>query len=91
MEDPVGSPVRRGRADLEAFWDEVHQMGTPGTVSMVSGPNVCGLEAAWAFQLEIPLGEQTVYVSIIDVAEFSEDGRIRQNRAFWNEGTIRIE
>src|SRR5438093_9811506 len=51
LEDPVGSAPRRGRAGLEAFWDEIHASPSHGTVNMVQGPAVCGLEAAWAFAL----------------------------------------
>ena len=93
MEDPVGSPVRKGREELSAFWDEARTLETPGRrVVHDSGPNVCGLEAAWAFHLEIPLGdEKTVYVPIIDVCLFNDEGKIVRNRAFWSEAGIRVE
>jgi steroid delta-isomerase len=91
VEDPVGSPPRCGRAELEAFWDGVHAMGTPGDVKMIEGPNVCGEEVAWAFELRIPAGENTIVVGIIDQGTFDADGRIKRIRAFWNEGTIRVE
>ncbi len=79
---------------MAGFWDEIHRdTGAAGgrKVRMVQGPAVCGTEAAWAFELRIPLGERTVVVEIIDQAAFSEDGRIRRLRAFWNESTVRIE
>jgi steroid Delta-isomerase len=94
LEDPAGSPPRQGREGLSAFWDEIHQGrsdGGGGMVRMVQGPAVCGLEAAWAFELRIPLGEKAVMVEIIDQALFAEDGRIRRLRAFWNEATVRVE
>ena len=90
MEDPVGSPARKGRAELSAFWDEVHQTASSGTIRAVSGPNVCGLEAAWAFELLIPAGDKTIVVSILDHGVFDDAGHIRQIRAFWNEGTIGV-
>lgn len=94
LEDPVGSPPRQGREGLSAFWQEIHEGrrgGVAGRVRMVQGPAVCGLEAAWAFELRIPLGDKAAVVEIIDEAAFSEDGRIRRLRAFWNEATIRLE
>jgi steroid Delta-isomerase len=94
VEDPAGSPPRKGRDGLYGFWDEIHR-GRPdriaGSVRMVQGPAVCGHEAAWAFGLRIPLGDKTVLVEIIDQAAFTEDGRIRHLRAFWSEATIRVE
>ena len=94
LEDPAGSPPRKGREGLSAFWDEIHQGrsdGGGGVVRMVQGPAVCGLEAAWAFELRIPLGDKAAVVEIIDQALFAEDGRVRRLRAFWNEATIRVE
>jgi steroid delta-isomerase len=94
LEDPAGSPPRKGREGLSAFWDEIHEGrsdGIAGTVRMVQGPAVCGLEAAWAFELRIPLGDKAAVVEIIDQAVFAEDGRIRCLRAFWTEATIRVE
>jgi steroid delta-isomerase len=94
LEDPVGSPPRLGREGLSGFWDEIHEgrsHGIAGTVRMVQGPAVCGLEAAWAFELRVPLGDKTAVVEIIDQAVFVEDGRICRLRAFWNETTVRVE
>jgi steroid delta-isomerase len=94
VEDPVGSSKREGPEGLAEFWDEVHKRtagGPVGDVRMVQGPAICGLEAAWAFQLRIPLGDSSVVVEIIDLGEFDEDGRIRRIRAFWNESTVRME
>jgi steroid delta-isomerase len=90
LEDPVGSAPRRGRAALEAFWDEIHAGDTHGTVAMVQGPQVCGLEAAWAFALTLPAGTKTVTVPIIDFGEFTEDGRICHVRAFWSEASVTV-
>jgi ketosteroid isomerase-like protein len=94
LEDPAGSPVRRGVDGLAAFWDEIHD-GRPNDgerrVRMVQGPMVCGLEAAWAFELRIPHGEHIGVVEIIDQAVFTDDGLIRRLRAFWSERTIRVE
>jgi steroid delta-isomerase len=94
LEDPAGSPSHKGREGLSEFWDEIHKGRSDGVarrVRMIQGPAVCGLEAAWAFELQIPLGDKTVMVEIIDQAAFDEDGRIRSLRAFWNESTIRVE
>jgi steroid Delta-isomerase len=94
LEDPVGSPPRTGRDGLAAFWDEIHagkEHDGERTVRMLQRPLVCGLEAAWAFELRIPHGERTGVVEIIDQAVFTDDGLIRRLRAFWSESTIRVE
>ena len=94
LEDPVGSPPRIGRDGLAAFWDQIHDgklHNVERTVRMVQGPLVCGLEAAWAFELRIPQGDRIGVVEIIDQAVFTDDGLIRRLRAFWSEATIRVE
>ena len=94
LEDPVGSPPRIGAEGLAAFWDQIHdgkRQQVERTVRMVQGPLVCGLEAAWAFELRIPRGDRIGVVEIIDQADFTDDGLIRRLRAFWSEATIRVE
>ena len=100
VEDPAGSPPRTGRDGLAAFWDEIHHESGHNAertaravrmVRMVQGPLVCGLEAAWAFELRIPRGERMAVVEIIDQAGFTDDGLIHRLRAFWSEATIRVE
>ena len=94
LEDPAGSETRRGREGLTAFWDEIHPAQgaeIQRSVRMVQGPAVCGLEAAWAFELRIPRGDKSAVVEIIDQASFTEAGRLRHLRAFWSEATIRVE
>lgn len=89
LEDPVGSPVHRGRDAVAAFWDGVHGQAHKTTVRMVQGPAVCGDEAAWAFEARVETGEQPIVISIIDVATFDADGRITRLRAFWDASCVR--
>jgi steroid delta-isomerase len=94
LEDPAGSPPRVGRDGLASFWDEIHggeRHDAERSVRMVQGPLVCGLEAAWAFELHVPHGEQVGVVEIIDQAVFTDDAQIRRLRAFWSEATIKVE
>lgn len=90
LEDPVGSTPDEGRAAIADFWDRVHARTERGTVRMTQGPAVCGLEAAWAFELDVTLkGGRRSLVEIIDHGTFTEDGRIRSIRAFWSAATAR--
>lgn len=94
LEDPAGSEPRRGRDGLTAFWDEIHPAQAAEiqrSVRMVQGPAVCGLEAAWAFELRIPRDDKSAVVEIIDQASFTEAGHLRHLRAFWSEATTRVE
>ena len=74
---------------IAAFWDAVHARTERGTVRMTQGPAVCGLEAAWAFELDVTVKGRRRLVEIIDHGTFTEDGRIRSIRAFWSPATAR--
>ncbi len=89
LEDPVGSAPHEGREAIAAFWDAVHARTERGTVRMTQGPAVCGLEAAWAFELDVTVEGRRSLVGIIDHGTFAEDGRIRRIRAFWSRATVR--
>jgi steroid Delta-isomerase len=89
LEDPVGSAPHEGREAIAAFWDAVHARTERGSVRMTQGPAVCGLEAAWAFELDVTVKGRRSLVEIIDHGTFAEDGRIRRIRAFWGPDTAR--
>ena len=89
LEDPVGSAPHEGREAIAAFWDAVHARTERGSVRMTQGPAVCGLEAAWAFELDVTVKGRRSLVEIIDHGTFAEDGRIRRIRAFWSPATVR--
>jgi steroid Delta-isomerase len=89
LEDPVGSAPHEGGEAIAAFWDAVHARTERGTVRMTLGPAVCGLEAAWAFELDVTVKGRRSLVGIIDHGTFAEDGRIRRIRAFWSPATVR--
>ena len=89
LEDPVGSPPHEGREAIAAFWDGVHARTDRGSVRMTQGPAVCGLEAAWAFELDVTSKGRRSLVDIIDHGVFADDGRIRSIRAFWGPATVR--
>ena len=89
LEDPVGSAPHEGREAIAAFWDAVHARTERGTVRMTQGPAVCGVEAAWAFELDVTVNGRRSLVGIIDHGTFAEDGRIRRIRAFWGPDTAR--
>ena len=90
LEDPVGSSAHEGHEAMAAFWDgRARPHRARGKVRMTQGPAVCGLEAAWAFELDVTVRGRRSLVDIIDHGAFTEDGRIRRIRAFWNTSTVR--
>ena len=90
LEDPVGTHRCEGHAELGEFWDTIHASGHQSFVVPVTTPAVCGLEAAWAFEVHVDTGDVERVISIIDVGQFTEEGLIAHNRAFWDPSTMQV-
>lgn len=83
LEDPVGSDVVRGRAELEAFWDRT--LGrTDGLDNALRELRIAGDSAAFLFDLFITWKGTRYVVSPIDVQTYDADGRITSMRAYWS-------
>jgi steroid Delta-isomerase len=83
LEDPVGSPLKRGRAEILSFY--THSIATGAKLSL-DGPirGSHGNSAAMAFSAKI--GSLTVRV--IDVMTFDEAGKFTSMRAFFGPGDL---
>lgn len=83
IEDPVGSPPKRGREAITAFY--AHSIGTGAKLALdapIRGSH--GNAAAMAFTARI--GPLTVRV--IDVMTFDEAGRFTSMRAYFGPGDL---
>lgn len=86
--DPVGAPAHVGRAAIAAFWDRVRATGMqmqPQLHRVV----VCGDEVLASFTMRSLAGNAGIDVDIVDIFKLSEDGRIRELRAYWDNGCMR--
>lgn len=86
VEDPIGSPLHRGRDAIRVFYT-----ASAGSVSLeLEGrPRVAGNEGACGM-LARPKGAKVV-IETLDTMIFDEDGLIREMRAYWSPETIRPE
>ena len=82
LEDPVGSPIKRG-AEIAAWFNDTVAFETRiRPVAPIRGSH--GAEAALAFDVEFtPSGAQRMRIRSVDVCTFDEDGRITSLRGFW--------
>lgn len=86
LEDPIGSPVHRGRDAIRAFY--AASAGTT-TLELEGRPRVAGNEGACGM-LARPK-RASVVIETLDTMVFDDDGRIREMRAYWSPDTIRPE
>ncbi|MFG1792442.1 nuclear transport factor 2 family protein [Nocardia sp. NPDC049149] len=90
VEDPVGTPVRRGHDAIREFYDIIAALDretalNPETV------RIAGTEAAFQFTIVTRAGGHRFTLSPIDVMEFDEAGKITRMRAFWSQDDMRSE
>jgi steroid delta-isomerase len=83
VEDPVGSPPKRGRAEILAFY--THSIATGAKLALdapIRGSH--GNAAAMAFTARIG----PITVRVIDVMTFDESGKFTSMRAYFGPGDL---
>lgn len=89
FEDPVGSRVLRGKAELQKFWQSFD------TAPIEMDPRldrviVSGNEALMIFHMKTSLpGMGAVEIEIFETLRFDADGKIAEGRAFWDERCVK--
>ncbi|MGY1814087.1 nuclear transport factor 2 family protein [Blastococcus sp. SYSU D00820] len=81
VEDPVGSPVKNGRAEIEAFYATV--AAAPQRATSLQRLRIAGDTAAFAFTVRITTPDGGMEFTPIDVMTFDEQARITSMRAIW--------
>jgi len=87
VEDPVGSPVKSGHKEIEAFYD----MGlkTGAKLSLVAPIRAShGNAAAMAFNVELNMPEGRSIIQVIDVMTFNDAGKFTSMKAYWGPGDM---
>lgn len=86
VEDPIGSPVRHGRAAIHEFYTESMQTGAKLTLN---GPIRVGADhAAFAFSVNLHFGGSDKHVDVIDTFRFNDNNEVVEMRAFWGPGNM---
>ena len=86
IEDPIGSPLHRGRDAIRAFY-----AAAAGNVTMKrTGPvHVAGREAATPLVVLLGKAGDRKALDIISVMSFRDDGKIASMRAYWSFDAMR--
>ncbi len=84
VEDPVGTPPHRGKAELRAFYqiavDGVEKMELEGNVRVRDHYGAAAMRAK-------PKGAD-MYMEVLDVMEFNQDGLITKMTAYWGDSNM---
>jgi steroid delta-isomerase len=83
LEDPVGSPPRRGQKAIRAFYAETHHQNGPLEIELVGAPLIGGDELAAHVRARLTSRGDHPAVDVIYLLHFDREGRIDSLRAFF--------
>jgi steroid delta-isomerase len=87
VEDPVGSPPRRGIAAIGEFYrGSVKLVKRIQLAAPIRGSH--GNAAAMAFVVQLDWEGKPCEISVIDVMTFNDDGRIATMKAYWGQDDL---
>ena len=81
VEDPVGTDILKGSAAIREFYSKTTSMELQASLS---GPvRVAGNEAAFPFEIVLPMEDGKMLMQIIDIFKFNDQGKVISMRAIW--------
>lgn len=82
VEDPVGSPLKKGKAEIAAFYKMA--VATGAKLKLAAPIRAShGDSAAMAFDVELNMPQGRMVIHVIDVMTFNAAGQFTSMRAFW--------
>lgn len=86
VEDPVGTPVKRGHDELRAFFSVGVEAGAR---LILDGPVRCADRfAAFPFHVELTWDGAVTRIDVIDVFEFDAGGKVTAMKAYFGPGNM---
>lgn len=89
VEDPVGTPLRSGKAAITEFYKM--SIATGATLKLaapIRGSH--GNAAAMAFDVELDMPQGHALIRVIDVMTFNEAGQFTSMKAYWAPGDMQL-
>jgi steroid delta-isomerase len=90
VEDPVGSPIKQGKAQIAAFYKMAIQTGAKLELAAPIRASH-GNSAAMAFDVKLNMPQGKALIRVIDVMTFDEAGRFTSMRAFWGPSDMEMQ
>jgi steroid Delta-isomerase len=87
VEDPVGSPLKKGKKEIAEFYQMAVQTGAKLKLAApIRGSH--GNAAAMAFDVELNMPAGRMVIRVIDVMTFNDEGKFTSMRAYWGPGDM---
>lgn len=87
VEDPVGTPIKRGKAEILEFY--AFSVTTGAKLELLGDPRCAGDSVAFPFAVKLNHEGAAMVIEVIDTFRFNEAGKIVEMRAFWGPGNVK--
>jgi steroid Delta-isomerase len=81
VEDPLGTPIKRGHAEIRDFY--ATSMATGARLELRGEPRCAADMVAFPFTVKLEWGGQKSVIEVIDTFRLNDDGKITEMRAYW--------
>lgn len=89
VEDPVGSPLKTGKAAVRAFYQMSMKTGAKLRLSAPIRASH-GNAAAMAFDVILNMPQGKAEIHVIDVMTFNDAGQFTSMRAYWGKSDMEV-
>jgi steroid delta-isomerase len=83
LTDPIGTPTRRGQAEIGAFFDEMHGLSESITME-VTRSHFCADEIAMVFTIHARSGAGGIAIDAVDIFKIDDAGKVSSFKAYWD-------
>jgi steroid delta-isomerase len=89
VEDPVGSPIKSGKAAITEFYTMAMKTGAKlALAAPIRGSH--GNSAAMAFDVQLNMPQGRAVIRVIDVMTFNDAGKFSSMRAYWGSSDMEL-
>lgn len=81
VEDPLGTPIKRGHDEIRAFYQG--SMATGAKLELQGEPRCAADFVAFAFAVRLEWQGQKSVIEVIDTFRLDNEGKIVEMRAYW--------
>jgi steroid Delta-isomerase len=81
VEDPLGTPIKRGHAEIREFY--ATSMATGAKLELLGSPRFAADIVAFPFAVKLDWGGQKTVIDVIDTFRLNDEGKITEMRAYW--------
>jgi steroid Delta-isomerase len=81
VEDPVGTPIKRGHDEIRAFY--AGSMATGAKLELYGTPRCAADYVAFDFGVKLEWQGQKTVIDVIDTFRLDDEGKIVEMRAYW--------